>query len=76
MNGKDLILCRKNDSIMQFSNDDSPQDVYLAPRDFASYVLLINSARKRQTNNCRSMRSIVHGLPRVIIYSITTINAN
>jgi len=60
MNGRDLILCRKNDSIMTLlGNNNSPDDVYLAPRDFGGYVILINTAFRTQRNNCKSHLRII-----------------
>ena len=63
MQSRDLILCKKMDSVMKYTNTDH----YLAPRDFCGYVLLINSSKK--TNNCNSITAIVNNFLRVLIYT-------
>ena len=59
---------------MLLSEKNSPEDVYLAPRDYCSYVLLINTG-SGDDNNCRSLRCFFHGQPRVIVYTIRKIEA-
>ena len=58
---------------MEFTAKSSPDDVFLAPRDYAGYVILMNSAGNGEKNNCKSLRAIIKGHPRVIVYSSTRI---
>ncbi len=46
LQGSDLVLCRKSDSIMRFSEGGSAADVFLAPKDYAGLAILVNSGTK------------------------------
>lgn len=72
VNGRLINSCKKNDTIMLFSTKDSPCDVYLAPKDFCGYVCLINN-ESEEKSNCKSLRAVIKGALRIIIYSFKDI---
>lgn len=75
LQGKNLIFCKKNDAVMEYSGGSTPNDIFLAPKDHAGYVLLINTASEGEKNNCKCLRSIIQGRLRVIIYTSSPIRA-
>jgi hypothetical protein len=68
MQGSDLVLCKKKDSIFRYTGGSSPRDVFLAPKDFTGWATLINGTNKRNSN-CRSPRAIVDRCLRILIIS-------
>ena len=61
-----MVLCKKSDSVMRYSGGGSPKDVFLAPKDFAGYVLLVNTGKKEKCN-CISLRLIIDGSVRILL---------
>lgn len=45
LHGYDLILCRKKDSIMRYTNRGDPDDIFLAPRDYCGHIPLVNGGK-------------------------------
>ena len=70
--GKDILLCKKTDSKMEYSGSCSPTEVFLAPKDFAGFVVLINSGGEFESNCC-SLRGVILGALRVLIVTKTQI---
>ena len=66
LEGRDMVLCKKSDSVMRYSGGGSPKDVFLAPKDFAGYVLLVNTGPKEKCN-CISLRLIIDGSVRILL---------
>lgn len=66
--GRDMIWCRKPDSVMMYSGHSTPRDVFLAPVDYAGYVLLVNCGTE-STNNCRVIKTVVMGAVRILLYT-------
>lgn len=66
LRGKDLILCKKMDTIMVLSNKNTPSDIYLAPKDYGGYVLLVNSG-KHDNVNCKVQKIIVLNSLRILL---------
>ena len=50
----------------------SPNGLFLAPKDFAGFVVLINTNSEEKVN-CNCLRTIVQGRLVVIIYTIKKI---
>lgn len=72
MNGRHLMSCKKNDSIMLYSEKNGPRDLFLAPKDFCGYIPLINSSHDKAAN-CNSLKVILEGSVRIIVYTIRAI---
>jgi hypothetical protein len=68
MHSNDLILCKKLDSVMKYVDD-----IYLAPRDYCGYILLMNSGKSESQNNCKSIMAVVNDALRIIIYAVKVI---
>ena len=43
LRGTDMILCRKLDSVMEYTGNTLPSDAFLAPKNHAGYITLVNS---------------------------------
>jgi hypothetical protein len=67
LNAKDLCLCKKQDSVMHYAGSSSPEVVYLAPKDYAGLVTLINTGDKQKQNNCKSRQVVIEGALRITI---------
>jgi hypothetical protein len=59
MEKNDLIFSKKIDSV----------NIYLAPRDYCGYILLMNCGRLSKKNNCKSITVIVDKAVRILIYT-------
>jgi SET domain-containing protein len=57
---------------MEYSGGNSPGDVFLSPKDFAGYVVLINTGKD---TNCKCLRTVIDETVRVIIYTSREIKA-
>lgn len=68
LQGHNLILCKKPDSIFRHSGGSSPQDTYLAPKDFSGLATLMNTSSQKNCN-CVAVRAIVDGCLRVLLVS-------
>ena len=68
LHGYQLAICKKLDTIMSYTGGTTPSDIFLAPKDCASYVNLINTGDEN-TNNCKSIRAFVNGIVRIILYT-------
>ena len=68
LNGRQLMLCKKNDSIMLFSHLNGPESLYLAPKDFGGLVILVNTGPPEYIN-CKCLRTVIDGRMRVILYT-------
>jgi len=66
LNGVDLSICKKPDSIMDLSGNNSSEDVYLGPKDYCGYILLVNSG-KAEAINCKIERAIIGGVLRIVL---------
>ena len=53
---------------MSYTGGTTPQDVFVAPKDFAGYVLLVNTGNGF-TNNCSTLRTIINGIVRIVLYT-------
>jgi hypothetical protein len=67
LQGKDLLLCKKIDSIMRYSGGSSPFDVLLAPKDYAGFVILINTDKRKKKLNCKPIKVIAQNSIRILI---------
>lgn len=59
---------------MMYSGKNEPDHVFLAPKDFAGYVILINTGQEDQVN-CKAYKVILEGALRIILLSTRTIKA-
>lgn len=59
---------------MLYSKKNGPKEVYLAPKDFAGYVLLVNSATS-ETFNCKTVKAVIDSALRVILYTSRVVAA-
>jgi hypothetical protein len=64
--GKDLVLCKKSDSIMRYSGGNTPRDTFLAPKDYCGYIPLMNTGKKKECN-CSSLKIVLNGKVRVLL---------
>jgi len=53
---------------MLYSGKNTPEDVYIAPKDYGGYIILINGKKKNKCNYKR-IRAIIAGAIRVIIFT-------
>lgn len=51
---------------MRYTGGDTPEDIYLAPKDYCGYILLMNTSSKSNCN-CRSMKVVLDGALRILI---------
>ena len=68
LNGKDLMMSKKSDSLMMYSENNSPEDVYLSPKDYAGYVTLANTSTTNEVN-CQTLKIIINGSLRILLLS-------
>lgn len=68
LSGKDLVVCKKSDAIFRHSGGSKMNDSYLAPKDFAGYITLVNTTQKKDCN-CVPLRVIVGDCLRVLLVS-------
>ena len=72
---KDLMLCRKSDSIMEYTGARSIKDAFLGPRDYCGHVLLVNTNEPKRCN-CKVWRAVIDGCLRVILLTSRFIPKN
>lgn len=66
--GRDLLLCQKMDSIMMFGLTNTSTDPFLAPILYCGYLLLVNGESSEKCN-CSVIRVILEGSVRVLLES-------
>jgi len=66
LSGSNLILCKKIDSVMMYTDDNSPSGVFLAPLHYSGYITLVNSEEDKRCN-CEIVKVVIEGALRVVL---------
>ena len=72
LEGKDIVICKKPDTVMRYLGTGRDTDLYLAPKDFLGMVTLVNSATFSKAN-CYVTTVFLAGSLRVLLITLTTI---
>lgn len=72
---KDTFLCRRKDMIIDYIDHSIPsKSLKIGPILHCGYITLINNLGP--LNNCQSLKCIINGQIRIIIYTIKKIKKN